>query len=86
MYDALKQPDKCRGQNRHRTHPNGINVKSKKQLMNLARKSVWIFTFLIVLLFLVSMITTPFTIFLTSVAITVGVIYQVIIVLKDDVV
>lgn len=54
--------------------------------MNLARKSVWIFTFLIVLLFLVSMITTPFTIFLTSVAITVGVIYQVIIVLKDDVV
>lgn len=53
--------------------------------MNLAQKSVWIFTCLIVLLFLVSMIPTPFTIFLTSLAITFGVIYQVIIILKDDV-
>lgn len=52
--------------------------------MDLAQKSVWIFTCLIVLLFLVAMVPTPFTIFLASLAITIGVIYQVIIILKDE--
>jgi len=52
--------------------------------MDLAQKTVWIFTCLIVLLFLVAMAPTPFIIFLASLAISIGVIYQVIIILKDE--
>ena len=52
--------------------------------MNLAQKSVWIFTCLVLLLFWVATFATPLSILVTSLAISAGVIFQVLIILKDD--
>ena len=52
--------------------------------MSLEQKSVWIFTCLVLMLFWVATFSTPLSILITSVAISAGVIFQVLIILKDE--